>query len=169
MPMRKMSRLIVPIAIGLFLVACASTPELNTQGVDKSMTAQVAQKNINSATGKRVLWGGMIMSAKNLPNKTEIEVLAFPLDDWNQPNQSATATGRFLAEHDGYLELADYARGRWLTLTGTVQGAQAGKVGEATYQFPVVRTDGMHLWPKESSGGSSGTQFQFGIGIGVIK
>ena len=163
--------LFVPLAIalGLTFAGCASTANLKTEGIDKTLTAQFSQRDIQTATGKRVLWGGMIMSTKNLPGKTDIEVLAFPLDDWHRPNESATATVRFLAEHNGYLEPIDYARGRWLTLTGTVQGTRSGKVGEAPYDFPVVRTDGLHLWPKDTGTGSSGTQFHFGVGIGVWK
>jgi len=33
----------------------------------------------------------------------------------------------------------------------------------------VVQADGLYLWPKDSEGGSSSTQFQFGIGIGVYR
>jgi len=160
---------ILAMTIVFGTTGCATTADLNTTGVDKTITPQFAKNDIKFATNKRVLWGGMIMSTKNLPQKTEIEVLAFPLDDQNRPEAQATATTRFIADHTGYLEPVDYARGRWVTLTGVVQGARAGKVGEAPYDFPVVQTDGLYLWPKDSAGGGSGTQFQFGIGIGVYK
>lgn len=164
-----LSAFVTAAVLALTVLGCASTADLNTTGIDKTLTAQFARHDIKAATGKRVLWGGMIMGTKNLPEKTEIEVLAFPLDDRNQPNAQATATVRFLVEQKGYLEPIDYARGRWLTLTGTVLGARAGKVGDAPYDFPVVQADGLYLWPKDSEGGSSSTQFQFGIGIGVYR
>jgi outer membrane lipoprotein len=150
------------------LTGCATGTDLNTKGVDEALTAQHAHQDIKQATGRRVLWGGMIMGATNLKDRTVIEVLAFPLDSDHRPNSEATATVRFLAEHIGYLELIDYTKGRWITVTGTVTATRAGRVGEASYEFPVVQTDGIHLWTKDNRAPSN-TQFHFGIGIGIHR
>jgi outer membrane lipoprotein len=150
------------------LAGCATGTNLNTQGVDETLTAARAHQDIKQATGRRVLWGGMIMGASNLKDKTVIEVLAFPLDAEHRPSTEATATVRFLAEHIGYVELIDYTKGRWITVTGMVTGTRAGRVGEASYDFPLVQTDGIHLWAKEDRAPSN-TQFHFGIGIGIHR
>ncbi len=146
------------------LGACA-TPALDTSGVDTSTTPLRVASDLESTRGRKVLWGGVIVATKNHKDQTEIEVLAYPTNRSGKPNLDTAPSQRFLALNNGYLEPADYAQGRLLTVVGTVKERREGKVGEARYVYPGVRADQIHLWPKE---GAPRTDPQIHFGIGVI-
>ena len=71
--------LLLPV---LLLSACATTPAptFDTIGVDPFLTPQGTTADPKMATGKSVQWGGSIIGVTNLPERTRIEVLAYPLD-----------------------------------------------------------------------------------------
>lgn len=146
----------------LALAACASSP-LKLDGVDRALNpAMVGSEHPN--IGKRVVWGGMIIKTQPLKENTQVEILAFPVDSYGEPDRNAASLGRFLILHKGFLEPAEFAAGRWVSAVGVVGESKSGKVGEADYNFPVIQAEQLHLWP-ESSRSDSNTRFHFGIGI----
>jgi len=148
----------------LTLAACVSNP-LKLDDVNRTVTpAMVTAKQ--PYTGVRVAWGGMIVRTQPLSQVTQIEVLAYPIGNFGEPDEQATTVGRFLILHKGFLEPTDYAPGRWVSAVGTVGPSQTGKVGEANYQFPVLNPEQLHLWPASSSSNSQ-TFFHFGIGVQI--
>jgi len=156
-----MTKFLFLIAL-LGLSACASSP-LKLDGVDRSLSPAMVNGE-QPHTGQLVAWGGVIMRVEPLSGKTRIEVLAYPLDRYGAPDTQAASQGRFLVIHSGFLEPADYAPGRWLSAVGRIGQAQTGNIGEASYLFPVLQAEQLHLWPV-SGGSRSNTQFHFGIGI----
>jgi outer membrane lipoprotein len=110
----------------------------------------------------------MIAATKNLKDKTELEVVGYPFDSGNRPDVDAAPTGRFLVIQSGYLETADYAPGRLITVVGMVTETRTGTVGEAQYVYPVVAANKLQLWPR-SAGGRNEPSIHFGIGIGIIR
>lgn len=148
----------------LMLGACAGGPRFKTEGVDAAISPQRAVAEGETLRGSKVLWGGVIITSANLADTTQIELLAYPLDDEQWPVQSEQPPqGRFIIRHPGYLETSEYAPGRVLTVIGSLDGIQHGTVGEAEYRYPVVSPDKLHLWPKAGKG--SDTRFHFGIGV----
>ena len=111
-------------------------------------------------------WGGVIVAIRNLPQRTQLEVLSYPLDRTGEPDQSATPQGRFLLIQPGYLEPVDYAAGRLITTVGAVDRIEHGQVGEADYTYPVVDAAQLHLWPKETPYyPQRDSNVHFGIGV----
>jgi len=159
-------RLLVVIAC-LTLSACASSP-FNQEGINRSITPALANAT-PEYRGQTALWGGLIIQSRNMQNTSEIEVLSYPLSDSGEPSRSAEPQGRFLIQHDGYLETAQYAAGRWVSVTGKVLAPIPGKVGTADYTFAVIQSTQLHLWPESSQASDSKTQFHFGIGIGIHR
>lgn len=151
----------------LLLSACATTPPIDMAGTDGTLTPSQAATNIDSARGRRVAWGGVIINTTNRQNTTEIEVLGYPLDSSGRPDNTVTAQQRFLIERSGYLESADYHSGRLVSAVGAISETRAGKVGEAPYTYAVVKADQLYLWPSEDQR-QSGSNVRFGIGIGII-
>jgi outer membrane lipoprotein len=147
----------------VMLAACASTPEFNTEGVNMNLTPKMAAAEREALKGKQVLWGGVIIASTNLKEATQLEILAYPLDDSQRPNTSDKALGRFLALQPGYLETTDYAQGRQITVKGMLGETRTGRVGESEYIYPVVNINQLYLWPKE--GEYIEPQIQFGIGV----
>jgi outer membrane lipoprotein len=156
----------LPLLLLLLLSACASSPAFNTTGVDRSLTPREAASRGQSATGKSVQWGGVILSTTNLKDSTQVETLAYPLDADARPQTDDTPLGRFIFEQGGYLEPASYAEGRQITVVGTVTGTRAGQVGESDYIYPVITARQLHLWPPGQDRDGVGLGGFIGIGSG---
>jgi outer membrane lipoprotein len=146
----------------LLLSACASAPEFDTRDTEPALTPPEAVENATALKGKKVVWGGAIINSTNLKDMTRLEVLAYPLDGDYYPQRDKTAYGRFLLIKEGYLETLDYAPGRLVTVSGTLEGIRKSKLDESEYTYPLVRAEKIHLWSKN---GKSATQFHFGIGV----
>lgn len=155
------------VAALLFLAGCA-TAAFDIGPADRTVTPNKAAKDLASTRNRELAWGGVIVATKNLKDSTQIEVLGYPLDDDNRPDQEAAPIGRFIAIHAGYLETADYAAGRLVTAVGKLTETRAATIGEAQYTYPVLATDRIHLWSK-SSQESSRPSIHFGIGIGISR
>jgi len=170
MAMRMMqTRLfIVVLFTGFLITACVGPAHtLKTDGVDKDITTASVITDLQTTRGRTVLWGGVIISSKNLATTTQLEVLAYPLDADDAPNIKDTPGKRFLLLKEGYLETATYAAGRRVTAVGEVTGTRLGKVGETTYTYPTIKASQLHLWPKKTK--STDPQVHFGIGIGISR
>ncbi len=146
----------------LLLSACASSPTFNTAGVVPALTPQTVAANPLPATGKNVQWGGTIIGVANLQDRTQIEVLAYPLDSKARPQSNSNPLGRFFLEQHGFLDPATYKQGRQISAVGTVTGTRTSMVGEASYDHPVVDARQIYLWPENQE--SQGTGVIFGIG-----
>lgn len=158
-------RTLLLVLVFASLVGACAKPKLDDTGINKSLTPASAVADIAAARGQTVRWGGVIISSTNLKDDTQLEVLAYPLDDDGRPRGDAAPLGRFLAIRRGYLETLDYAPGRAVTLTGQVQETRENKVGDASYKYPVLAVDQARLWSDERRRGDS--RFHFGIGVGI--
>lgn len=161
--MRSWAHVVLLITLG----GCATVPPLDLEGVDRALTPVQATARPGEVRGQRVLWGGVIVGARNLTDGTELEVLAYPLTGAGKPDRNADPSRRFLLAHSGYLEPVDYAPGRLVTAVGRVAGTREGKVGETPYTYPVLSADQLHLWPPEAARRTD-PSVHFGVGIGVI-
>jgi outer membrane lipoprotein len=161
----------VPCLLALCLVAalmagCATTFDVGQAAVD--VTPQQAAHDIAAVQGKQVAWGGVIVATKNLAEKTQIEVLSYPLDGRNRPEVGAKPSGRFLAFHPGFLDPVNFSAGRLVTVVGQIDGTVSGAVGEARYLYPAIETSRVFLWPTLDQEAAQ-PQFHFGVGIGITR
>ena len=147
----------------LSLSACAS---FDIGNANRDVDPGQAAKSLDLVNHGDIAWGGVIVNGKNLSDSTELEVLAYPLDSNNRPSIDEKPTGRFIAVKSGYLEVADYAPGREITIVGKVHRVRDGKVGDAKYTYPILEAQTLNLWSKER--GKSDPQLHFGFGISVI-
>lgn len=159
------------------LQACSSQPVIDNNA-DRSLTPQQATATPPDPGSKPLQWGGIIIEAQNFNESTEVEILAYPLDTDGRPDTGTTSVGRFIAKQTGYLETKDYVAGRLVTVTGTFSEIRQGEVAKASYQFPVLISDEISLWPEVSErkmrprihfgfGASSGGRSYGGIGVGI--
>ncbi len=149
----------------LFVITGCATSSLNVEGVNRSVLPQMVQAE-NIYKGNKVLWGGIIIKTDVLKNSSQIEVLAYPVNENGVPMRSASAQGRFIIIQSGFLEPADYAAGRWVSVVGTVTDNIKGKVGEADYTYPAVQAQQLERWSESDDSGTK-TRFHFGIGISL--
>lgn len=161
--LKRLCRIAAAVLL-LGLGACASGPRYDTGRADTGVTAAQVAAAPTAHGGARVVWGGVIITTRNQADHTEIEILSYPLDDAQRPDTSRGEQGRFLARHDRYLEGVDYAPGRHVTVSGTMEKTLEGKVDAAPYTFPLILADDVYLWPPDGRAPGS-TRFHFGIGV----
>ena len=150
----------------LLVSACSTTVQRPVMG-ERNITPKMAVQDPDSLQAKVLEWGGAIVESRNLPDSTELQILAYPLQSNGQPDLDQSPTGRFIAVAKGYLETADYQTGRQVTMSGKLKGIRPGKVGEADYRFPVLQLDELLLWPLPSQSSTrTGVGFSFGAGSG---
>ena len=164
--MRMNTRIPIPALLVLLLSACTSAPTFNTTGVDPYLSPQSVTASPQAATGKSVQWGGTILGTTNLPDRTRIEVLAYPLDSKARPKSDGSLLGRFFLEQGGFLDPATYKQGRQISAVGSVTGSRNSLVGEASYDHPVIDARQIYLWPEDRGYGGTGVTFGIGGGSG---
>ncbi|MGV6817525.1 MAG: Slp family lipoprotein [Thiotrichales bacterium] len=160
------ARYLLVLGLSLLLAACAAGPQFKVEPETKDLTPREAAQDAARYTGLQIVWGGVILEAENLEDSTRLVVLGYPLDRYQAPRLSQEATGRFVVEIKGYLETADYAPQRRLTVAGQIRGMETAKVGEADYRYPVVQADQYYLWPRGESALNQ-PAVRFGIGINI--
>lgn len=160
----KLNRIIGILATTLLLSGgCAGGPAFDTSQADRSVTPAQVAAEMPAMMDREVVWGGMIVETTNLEYSTLIEVLAYPLDGNDRPQYDEPVTGRFIAEHRGFLDPEVYANGRLLTVMGTIARTATAMVGDSQQTYPVVDASGIYLWPREEE--VSGSAVRIGIGV----
>jgi len=145
------------------LAGCQSTGgTLSTGPVPAQLSASAEQ----SVKGQRMTWGGSIVSIKNLKERTLLEVMSYPLSGDGKPRTDLQSQGRFIADHKGFLEPAEYQVGRLVTVTGTMLGYTDGKVGGSDYRYPALGAEELKLWPRERSRSRRKPRVSVGVGVG---
>lgn len=157
---------IIFLILPLLLAGCASSPSYDRYGADGTLTPQSVTMQPQMAAGKQVLWGGVILKTVNLKDRTQVEVLAYPLGGDTRPRLDDVPLGRFIFEEAGYLEPASYASQRQITVVGTVAGTLPGKVGDSPYNFPLVTASQHTLWPQPREYDRGRSHIHFGVGVG---
>jgi outer membrane lipoprotein len=149
------------LALALALGGCAGA-RFDTSRVDPGLAPRDAAAEPSWAQGRTVQWGGLLIQTTNRPDETDLEILAYPLTRRGEPRTGRTPLGRFVARRGGYLDPAEYAPGRTVTVVGTVLGTLQGRVGEAEYTYGLVAAEQLHLWPRDYP--VSEPRVRFGIG-----
>ena len=148
-----MRALVLVAAAALFGAGCATAPfpEDLTRSVNRSLTLAQIRADPRAHLGARVILGGDILATTPKAGETEIEVLARRLDSGDAPERSDRSSGRVLVRAPEFLDPAIYARGRRVTVLGTVAGSEERPVGEPPYAYPVITAERIKLWPKEGA------------------
>ena len=140
----------IPCIAALFVGGCAPviSKELRTQ-IAAEITFRQVCENPDAYKGTLVLWGGVIVGAKNVEEGTLIEVLQKPTDRRGRPKDVDESGGRFIALYDGYLDVALYAQGRGVTVAGEIKGKRVQPLGDIEYQYPLIAIREIHLVKEE--------------------
>lgn len=153
---------IVSIAMAL-IAGCAVTPKFRLDNVNHALLPAQAVTDFSAHKNTRTLWGGIIISSRNLKEGSLLEVLSYPLDDDYKPDTQEIPQGRFIVEHSEYLETVNYAAGRLLSVVGPLLEIRKGSIGEAEYLYPVLSGEQLFLWPTADQ--NTEPQIHFGFGV----
>lgn len=145
----KTPRLVTIALLGWLMSGCASNvPKSISQPVAGAPTLAAVVADPEVYRGRAVRWGGSIARIENRDNETWLEIVAMRLDAFGEPYREDRSAGRFLARTSGFLDPQIYARDRMVTIAGTLEGAEPGKVGEQSLMLPVVAATDAYLWPR---------------------
>ena len=142
-------RHLILLLVFLLLPACALQQTVERED-GPLLTLAAARENPDMAVGQKVKWGGTIVSAINLPQRTRLEIVSRPVDYRGRPRQIDATEGRFLAIVDGFLDPVVYAKGRAITVEGVIDGVEEGRIGDYPYRFVAVRAASHRLWKKRN-------------------
>lgn len=140
-----MSRRILLLSVVgvLALGGCATIPQ-PIAGNYAPVTLAAARSGAANATPVR--WGGEIIKVEPGQQQTCFFVLARPLDSQARPESGGQSLGRFVACKQGFYDPEVFAKGREITVTGTLDGAVQHKIGKFDYTYPRVAANNVYLW-----------------------
>lgn len=163
-------RSLLLLALTTVLAACAPAPIYKTHASFVAATPEQVATSPDNFAEAEVVWGGEVIGVHNLPDRTRIEVLAYPLDGSQRPRLKEPPAGRFLAEVPGFIDPMNFPPGSLVTMRGEVTGTRTEPVGGATYVYPLLRVQAgdFHRWtPEEMRQGHSNIRFGVGVGVGI--
>lgn len=101
--------------------------------------------------GEHFIWGGTIITAKQMEKGTELEVMQNPLDSRGYIKEKDISGGRFLVQTQRLLDPLIYRAGRGVTAAGRLVEYREGSIGQMPYTYPVLSADELYLL-KDGSG-----------------
>ncbi len=134
------------IGVVALLMACSTGPD-TLKGAYAPIEPQATTID---DLGREVRWGGMIHETTLNPQQTCFEVLYRELDRFMKPRKEEPPQGLFVACRNGSLDPEVIAKGREITLTGTVAALDERKVDEYELQYPILAAGIITLWPDRS-------------------
>src|SRR5437899_2566353 len=156
-----MDRSTVPVLMGaccLLLSGCASSkrdavqleyqppPELQTQ-VEQRISFANVKADPAAYKGRIILLGGEVLTAKRLADRTRLEILHLPLNEFNEPTMNRTASqGRYIAFQKEFLDPATVPRGTRVTVVGEVTGTTEGDLDEMKYSYVTLEIRHLQAW-----------------------
>ncbi|HVU80931.1 MAG TPA: Slp family lipoprotein [Rhodanobacteraceae bacterium] len=143
-----MSRRVLFVSVlgALALGGCATIPQ-PLQGNYAPVSLESARSG--TVTAAPVRWGGQIIQTEPREQQTCFYILAEQLDSQARPERGdEQGLGRFVACKQGFYDPEVFAKGREITVTGTLDGTVQHKIGEYDYTYPRVAANTIYLWPK---------------------
>ena len=135
----------------LFSSPCSSGPEVIPRELESQIDSSVSFPQLLASpaaySGKTVVLGGEVLSAKRLQDGTQLEILQLPVQgDYTPAWRRSESQGRFLAFDRGGLDPASYPPGTRVTVVGEVTGERVQPLDDSDYRYPTVAVKHLHVW-----------------------
>ena len=147
--------MIIPFlpALLLLVTGCASViSEDFLKQTEPGITIPAVQADPGAHIGRKVVWGGLIVSTENLEDKTLIEVFQTRLDFTQSPTRVPLANGgRFIVAIEGYADPLVYREKKGITAAGVIAGVETKKIGKMDYSYPVLKPMELRLFDMEEA------------------
>ncbi len=107
--------------------------------VDRTIAVPMVQSDPEAYKEQKVIWGGIIVSTKNFPDHTRIEVLSKELAYMDMPEAyDKYSRGRFMILAPGFYDKLIYKAGTGITVVGLIKGIENIKIGEMEYPYVLI-------------------------------
>jgi len=130
------------------LTSCATIPKPIDEKIESIPELNVVRQNADDYIGHRVRWGGVIANIINEKDATVLEIVDHPLSQQARPMETDLTQGRFLARINGFLDPVIYAKGREITVVGTINKKTKQFIYQFEYIYPEIIVDSFILWPQ---------------------
>ena len=152
----------------LFLAACAGSqvvPSDLKDSVVRNVSIKALETNPEQFTGRPILLGGKVLSAKRLKDGTQLEVLQLPLNRYDAPTtRDMNSQGRFLVLDKSGRDPATFPAGTYITVIGEAAGVKKMPLDDIEYQYPVLQASTLKIWPEHTmvAGWPSSRPYMYG-------
>jgi outer membrane lipoprotein len=144
---------------------CATVPKPLAIGSFAEVTPRDVPDD-NMLVGQRVRWGGSIVNTDPGKDETCFEISSRSLDRSARPVETDITLGRFIACAPEFYDPHVYAKGREVTIVGSIQGTLVRKLGEYEYRYPQINVETVYLWQKVVPYSYYGSQYPYYNGFG---
>jgi len=157
--------------LGVLIFVCSCSPqvipkELEGQ-VDRKVSFLQVKESPATYTGRMVVLGGEVLSAKRGNDSTRIELLQLPLDGSLQPvSDRTTSQGRFLAIQNAFLDPATVPVGTPVTIIGEMTGTTTLPIDDVQYTYPTLAIRHLKVWERLPPGVRPPVSIGIGGGVG---
>jgi outer membrane lipoprotein len=140
--------ILIMLTISVWLAGCTviSRPMMAEALSDVPFDRLVT--DIDTYRGETVILGGHVVEVRNEARQTVIVVLQTPLGSGQEPQPPDRSQGRFMLQHDGFLDPEVYAKGRAVTTAGRVIGTKRETIDQEPYDYVVIEAREIHLWER---------------------
>jgi outer membrane lipoprotein len=146
--MKRFKTLIVLLIAGLTLQGCTViSPKMMADALTDVSFTELSQ-NADTYRGQTVILGGHVIEVRNEARQTIIVVLQTPLGSGQEPLPPDRSEGRFMLQHDGFLDPEVFAKGRTLTAAGEVTGVIREMIDHEPYDYILLASREIHLWER---------------------
>lgn len=160
-----MNRLLLLLLV--LLGGCASTPEPDPLLARQATPRQAAEGVQALKAGDRLVWSGTVRSVHNLRDRTEMEIVSYPVSRQRQPIRDMPTTGLFVLEMRGFLEPAEFPTGLAVTAVGQFAGFDQYRRGGAMRRIPRLKGEKLDVWSTERPAKRSRPDVRWGFSIGT--
>ena len=126
------------LIVFLLLAGCSNLPPTIKDPPLYDLSYQEAVGNTAKFKNAPVRWGGTIVQVENEPGFSAIQVLAYPLGSYGQPDLDEPNQGRFVFKSLEFLDPAIYKKDSSITVAGNLEGDTERTVGNKTLRIPLV-------------------------------
>jgi len=166
---------VFPCAIATVLVGlsgCSSGPAVIPEELESQIDTSISFPKLLAASsnysGRTVLLGGEILSAKRTLDGTQLEILQLPVSKDDLPaERRSESQGRFLAINRNVIDPAALPAGTRVTVIGYVTGDVVQRLDESDYRYPTIEVRHLHAWAPDTYERRRYSSSRFGISTGV--
>ena len=153
---RSSATIFIGLSILIFVTGCSKPyhttlpPNLRTQ-IKHTLSFSQIKAFPDDHKEQVVMLGGQVLSAKRLPDSTELVILQLPLLHDDAPTTELThSQGRFITYQAEFLDPATVPPGTRLTIIGALSGSVTQALDETDYTYPTLIVKHLKIWPTYS-------------------